>query len=330
MWSYILRRTVAGLVVLLVVTFVVFILVVLSGNPLATMMANPKISPATIRAAREALHLNQPLLERYWNWLWGLLHGSFGTSFSGQPVGSQLGHALLVSLRLAIPVVILSVILAVVLGVVGAVRQYHAVDYVSTGMSYIFFATPVFVLALLLKDFLAVDINQWAGHTILYTVGPESPGFTGNWWQTFVNSTQHIVLPVVTLVLVTYASWSRFQRASLLDVLNADYIRLARAKGLSPRRVLYVHALRNALIPVTTVVALDFAGLLGGVIITEIVYSWSGMGTLFYNALAGGSGISPDVYIVQGWLIVAAGAVIAFNIVADVMYAFLDPRIRYA
>jgi len=329
-WSYILRRTVAGLVVLLVVTFVVFILVVLSGNPLATMMANPKISPATIRAAREALHLNQPLLERYWNWLWGLLHGSFGTSFSGQPVGSQLGHALLVSLRLAIPVVILSVILAVVLGVVGAVRQYHAVDYVSTGMSYIFFATPVFVLALLLKDFLAVDINQWAGHTILYTVGPESPGFTGNWWQTFVNSTQHIVLPVVTLVLVTYASWSRFQRASLLDVLNADYIRLARAKGLSPRRVLYVHALRNALIPVTTVVALDFAGLLGGVIITEIVYSWSGMGTLFYNALAGGSGISPDVYIVQGWLIVAAGAVIAFNIVADVMYAFLDPRIRYA
>lgn len=330
MWSYILRRTVAGILVLLVVSLIVFILVVLSGNPLATMMANPHISPATIQAARVQLHLNQPLLERYWNWLWGMLHGSFGTSFAGQSVGSQLGQRMLVTLRLAIPVVVVSVILAVVVGVVGAIRQYHAVDYVSTGLSYIFFSTPVFVLALLLKDFLAVDINQWAGHTILYTVGPESPGFSGNAWQTFVNSLQHIILPVLTLVLVTYASWSRFQRASLLDVLNADYIRLARAKGLSPRRVLFVHALRNALIPVTTVVALDFAGLLSGVVITEIVYGWSGMGTLLFNALAGGSGISPDVYIVQGWLIVAAALVIAFNIVADIMYAFLDPRIRYA
>jgi peptide/nickel transport system permease protein len=329
-WSYILRRTVAGVAVLLVVSFVVFILVALSGNPLATMMANPHISPATLRAARIQLHLNQPLLERYWNWLWALLHGSFGNSFSGQPVGSQLGHSLEVTLRLTIPVVVISVILAVVIGVVGAVRQYHTVDYVSTGLSYIFFSTPVFVTALLLKDFLAVKVNDWAGHTILYTVGPESPGFTGDWWQVFVNSLQHIILPVITLVLATYASWSRFQRASLLDVLNSDYIRLARAKGLSPRRVLYVHALRNALIPVTTVVALDFAGLLSGVVITEIVYSWNGMGTLFYNALAGGSGISPDVYIVQGWLIVAATAVIAFNVIADILYAFLDPRIRYA
>jgi len=264
--SYILRRTVAGILVLLVVSFVVFILVALSGNPLALLYANPRISPATIKAARLALHLNQPLLERYWNWLLGMLHGSFGTSFAGQAVGPQLGQRLLVTVRLTIPVVIISVILAVVIGVVGAVRQYHAVDYVSTGLSYIFFATPVFILALLLKDFLAVDVNQWAGHTILYTVGTESPGLTGSTWTLFTNSIQHMVLPVVTLVLVTYASWSRFQRASLLDVLNADYIRLARAKGLSPRRVLFVHALRNALIPVTTVVALDFAGLLGGVI----------------------------------------------------------------
>jgi peptide/nickel transport system permease protein len=317
-------------VVLIVASFVVFLLVALSGNPLATMMANPHISRATISAARVALHLNQPLLERYWTWLWGMLHGSFGNSFNGQPVAPQIGHALLVTLRLAIPVVILSVVLAVVVGVVGAVRQYHAVDYVSTGLSYIFFSTPVFVLALLLKDFFAVKINDWAGHTILYTVGPSTPGLTGSWWTMFTNSVQHTVLPVLTLILVTYASWSRFQRASLLDVLNADYIRLARAKGLSPRRVLFVHALRNALIPVTTVVALDFAGLLGGVIVTEIVYSWNGMGTLFYDALAGGSGISPDVYIVQGWLIVAAGAVIVFNIIADVLYAVLDPRIRYA
>jgi len=214
-WSYILRRTVAGLVVLLIASFLVFILVALSGNPLATMEANPHISRATLAAARIALHLNQPLLERYWNWLWGLLHGTFGTSFSGQTVAPQIGHALLVTLKLAIPVVIISVFLAVVLGVIGAVRQYHAVDYVSTGLSYIFFSTPVFVLGLLLKDFLAVKVNGWAGHTILYTVGPVSPGLSGSWWTMFTNSVQHTVLPVITLVLVTYASWSRFQRASL-------------------------------------------------------------------------------------------------------------------
>jgi peptide/nickel transport system permease protein len=136
------------------------------------------------------------------------------------------------------------------------------------------------------------------------------------------------VLPVITLTLVTYATWSRFQRAAMLDVLNADYIRLARAKGLSPRRVLFVHALRNALIPVVTVVAIDFAALIGGALVTEIVFSWDGMGQYLYNALTGAE--SPDVYAVSGWLMVAGTAVVVFNILADLVYGLLDPRIRYA
>lgn len=328
MWVYLLRRVLAGIMVLLVLSFGVFLLVALSGDPLAQLRADPNVSPATIKAAAAQLHLNQPLLERYWTWLTGLLlHGSLGNSYTGQPVGPQITQRLIVTLKLVVPAVILSVMLGVVVGVVSAVRQYKPVDHISTGLAYLFFSTPVFVLGLLLKDFLAVDLNKAAGHTILYTVGESTPGITGG-GNILVNEVQHAVLPVLTLTLVTYATWSRFQRAAMLDVLNADYIRLARAKGLSPRRVLFVHALRNALIPVVTVVAIDFAALLGGAVVTEIVFSWYGMGQYLYNALTGAE--SPDVYAVQGWLMVAGAAVILFNILADLLYTLLDPRVRHA
>jgi peptide/nickel transport system permease protein len=327
MWAYLLRRLVAGIVVLLVLSFGVFILVALSGNPLAALQATPGVSRATIAAAAAQLHLNEPLVDRYWGWLVGLLHGSFGTSYTGQPVGSQIAQRLLVTVKLVVPAVILSVLIGVVVGVISAVRQYKPVDHISTGLAYLFFSTPVFVLGLLLKDFLAVDVNRAVGHTVLFTVGESTPGITGA-GNVFVNEVQHAVLPVITLTLVTYATWSRFQRAAMLDVLNADYIRLARAKGLSPRRVLFVHALRNALIPVTTIVAIDFAALVGGAVVTEIVFSWNGMGQYLYNGLTGAE--SPDVYAVSGWLMVAGTAVVVFSILADLLYGLLDPRIRYA
>ena len=328
MWAYLLRRVAAGILVLLVLSFGVFILVALSGDPLAQLRANPQVSPATIAAAARQLHLNQPLAERYWGWLTGLLlHGSLGTSYTGQPVGAQIAQRLSVTLKLVVPAVVVSVLLGVVVGVVSAVRQYKLVDHVSTGLAYLFFSTPVFVLGLLIKDFLAVDLNKAVGHTVLFTVGESSPGITGA-GNVLVNEVQHAVLPVLTLTLITYATWSRFQRAAMLDVLNADYIRLARAKGLSPRRVLFVHALRNALVPVVTIVAIDFAALLGGAVVTEIVFSWDGMGQYLLNALTGAE--SPDVYAVQGWLMVAGTAVIAFNIIADLLYGLLDPRVRHA
>jgi peptide/nickel transport system permease protein len=326
-WAYLLRRLGAGIIVLLVLSFGVFVLVALSGDPLAQLRENPQVSPRTIAAAAAQLHLNEPLLERYWSWLTGLLlHGSLGTSYTGQPVGSQIAQRLAVTLKLVVPAAIVSVLLGVVVGVVSAVRQYKPVDHVSTGMAYLFFSTPVFVLGLLLKDFLAVDLNKAVGHTVLYTVGQSSPGVTGG--SALINELQHAILPVLTLTLITYATWSRFQRAAMLDVLNADYIRLARAKGLSPRRVLFVHALRNALTPVVTVVAIDFAALLGGAVVTEIVFSWDGMGQYLLNGLTGAE--SPDVYAVQGWLMVAGSAVIGFNILADLLYGLLDPRVRHA
>jgi peptide/nickel transport system permease protein len=327
MGAYILRRVGAGLLVLAVGTFGLYILVSLSGNPLANLMANPHISPATIRAARIELHLNEPLLERYWTWLTGILHGDFGISTLGQAVGPQLWPRMWVTLQMVLPAVVISIVLGIGLGVMSAVRQYSILDHVSTAFAYIFYATPVFVIAILLKDFLAVNVDNAVGHPVLYTIGQNNPGTTGT-WSILVDALAHDVLPILTLVLITYAAWSRYQRASMLDVLNADYVRLARAKGLSRRRVLYVHALRNALIPVTTVIALDFATILGGAVITEIVFGWEGMGRFFYEGLTGP--VTPDVNVVMAYVTIIAALVILFNIIADIVYGLLDPRIRYA
>jgi peptide/nickel transport system permease protein len=327
MAAFLIRRTLAGILTLLVASFLLFLLVAVSGDPLATLRANPHISPQTIEIAREQLGLNQPLLVRYWTWLTHMLQGNFGTSTLNQSIAPQLGSHLLVTLQMVIPATILSAVIAVLLGVVSAVKQYSVLDHVQTAIAYVCYSAPVFVVAILLKDFFAIKLNSAVGHTVLYTIGQNTPGTTGT-WHVFTDALGHTVLPVLTLTIVTYAGWTRYQRAAMLDVLNADYVRFARAKGLVPRRVLYVHALRNALIPVVTVVALDFATIIGGAVLTEIAFGWSGMGVLLLNGLTGP--IAPDTNVVQAWLIVAATAVIAFNILADILYAVLDPRIRLA
>ena len=326
MWAYILRRLLIGIAVLFIASFLMFILVSLSGDPLATLEANPHVPKSSIEAVRNELHLNEPLLERYWTWLTGFVQGNFGLSTTAQPVGPQLWARLLITLRLVIPATILAAVLSIALGVISAVRQYHPVDHLSTAFAYLFFSTPVFVLAILLKDFFAINVNKAAGTTIFYTVGQNSPGVTG--LASIGDIVEHTALPVITLALVTYASWSRYQRSGLLEVLNADYIKLARAKGLSPRRVLLVHALRNALIPMVTVFALDFATVLGGTVITETVFAWEGMGRFLYEGLTGP--VSPDVNVVQAWMMIAGAIIVLFNLIADLLYSVLDPRIRYA
>jgi peptide/nickel transport system permease protein len=327
MAAFLIRRLLTGIATLLVASFLLFLLVAVSGNPLATLMANPHVSPSTIAIARHQLGLDEPLLERYWNWLARMLQGNFGTSTTGQSIGPELANRLVVTLQMVIPATILAVILAVFLGVLSAVRQYSLLDHIQTAVAYLCYSTPVFVVAILLKDYLAIKLNSAVGHTVLYTIGQNTPGTTGT-WHVFTDALGHTVLPVLALTLVTYAAWSRYQRASMLDVLNADYVRFARAKGLTPRRVLYVHALRNALVPVVTVIALDFSDVIGGAVLVEIAFGWNGMGEFLVQGLTGP--ISPDTGVVQAWLMVAATAVIVFNIIADVLYAVLDPRIRLA
>jgi peptide/nickel transport system permease protein len=327
MSAYIFRRFAAGIVILFVASFLMYLVVAESGDPLATLRANPHVTQATINAARSRLGLDHPLLERYWLWLTHFVRGDFGKSTTGQAVEPQLWQRLGVTLKMVIPATLLAAIIAIALGILGAVRQYKVDDHVSTALAYIFYATPVFVLGILLKDFFAVKVNNAAGHTVFYTVGDSSPGFSGSFSGRVLDGTQHAVLPVLTLALVTYAAWSRYQRASLLDVLNSDYVRFARAKGLSRRRVLIRHALRNALIPITTVIALDFAAIIGGAVITEIVYGWEGMGQFLLGGLQGP--LTPDVNTVQAWLVITAAVVVLFNLLADILYAVLDPRIRY-
>ena len=327
MTAFVVRRVAAGIVILFVASFLTYLLVAESGDPLATLKANPHTTQATIDAARARLGLDHSLLERYWLWLSHFVQGDFGKSTQGRQVEPQLWQRLGVTMKMVLPATVIAAVIAIGLGILGAVRQYKLDDHVSTTLAYIFYATPVFVLGILLKDFVAIKINNGVGHTALYTVGDGTPGFTGSFGARMLDDVQHAVLPVLTLVLVSYAAWSRYQRASLLDVLNSDYVRFARAKGVPRRRVLLKHALRNALIPVTTVIALDFATIIGGAVITEIVYGWEGMGQFLLGGLTGP--LTPDVNTVQAWLVITAAIVVLFNLIADITYAALDPRIRY-
>lgn len=328
MTGYILRRCLAAIVILFVASFLTYVLVAESGDPLATLRANPHVTQATIEAARHRLGLDQPLLQRYWGWLTHFVQGDFGKSTEGTSVKPALWQRLGVTMKMVIPATLIAAVVAIALGILGAVRQYKLDDHISTTLAYIFYATPVFVLGILIKDFFAIKVNKAVGHTVLYTVGDNTPGFAGSWSSRMLDNIEHAALPVLTLVLVSYAAWSRYQRASLLDVLNSDYVRFARAKGLSRRRVLMRHALRNALIPITTVIALDFAAVIGGAVITEIVYGWEGMGQFLLQGLQGP--LTPDVNSVQAWLVITAAIVILFNLLADILYGILDPRIRYA
>lgn len=325
MLPYVLRRLAIGVVTLVVASFLVYVLVAYSGDPLALLRANPHTPPAVIAQREKLLHLNDPVLQRYWLWLTHALRGDFGPSISGNRVGPLLGQRLLITLRIVIASIVLGVILALFTGVVSAVRQYSAIDYSSTFASFLFFATPVFVLGILLKEFLAIRIDKAAGQTVLYTIGQQSAPQPSDLYHRMIDYIGHAALPVLALTLVSYAAWSRYMRSQMLEVLNSDYIRLARAKGLSPRRVLIRHTMRNALIPFVTVVALDTAAVFGGVVVTEQVFGWQGMGELLLTGIT-----NIDVNVVLAWLVVTAALVVLFNILADVVYSYLDPRIRLA
>ena len=325
MFTYCVRRLLISLIVLFFATILVFLLVTSSGDPLASLRVNPHIPHSTIVAREQLLHLNDPLWQRYWIWLTGALHGNLGTTLNGQDVASQMMSHLLVTLRMVILATVVAVVVAVFVGVVAAVRQYRFTDHAITVTNFVLLATPVFVLGLALKEFVAIPINQHVGATVLYTDGEQSPTLSGSFLSRLPDYAAHTALPVLTLVLITYTSWAIYQRSSMIETLDADHVRLARAKGLSPRRVLIRHVLRNALIPVTTIVALDFAAVLGGAIVTEIIFGWQGLGQWY---LTGATNL--DVNVMLAYLLITATFVIFFNLVADILYGVLDPRIRYA
>ncbi len=324
MFAYIIRRFLISIVVLFFATILVFLLVASAGNPLGLLLSNPHISHSTIVAREKLLHLNDPLFQRYWIWLSGALHGDLGTTISGQDVASEMWSHLFVTLRMVVIATIIAIVIAITLGVIGAVRQNKFTDHAITVTNFALLATPVFVVGLALKEFVAIPINQHVGTTLFYTDGEQSPTLSGSFISRLPDYAEHTVLPVLTLVLVSYASWAIYQRSSMIETLDADHVRLARSKGLSRRRVLLRHVLRNALIPVTTVIALDFAAVLGGAILTEIVFGWQGLGQWYVTGVT-----DLDVNVMLAYLLITATFVILFNLIADILYGVLDPRIRY-
>ena len=327
MFAYTVRRLVAGLLVLFAASTMVFFAVAVSGDPLEPLrLTNPPAPPETIALMEQRLHLDQPIWHRYWIWLTDLvMHASFGNSVNDTiDIGPDLIDRAWVTMRLVLIAMLLAVVLAVVAGVVSAVRQYSKTDYTLTFTGFLFLAMPSFWLAILLKD-VGIWFNQQTGTTTFYTLGDSSPYLEDPTpWHVVTDIAGHLILPTISLALISYASWSRYQRASMLEVLGSDYVRLARAKGLRWGAVLRRHALRTALIPLVTVTALDIAGIIGGAVITETVFNWNGMGRFLLVAIA-----QHDINVVMAWLVFAGFVAVLFNIIADLLYGLLDPRIRY-
>ncbi len=324
MVGFVVRRMVVSILVLFAASFLVFVMVANASDPLGNLRGrNPPPVPRVIQARRHQLLLDKPVVARYGIWLTRFLHGDMGRSLArNEDIGSLVWQRLGVTMRMVLAAMFIALVLAILVGVVSAVRQYTALDHVSTFAGFLFLSTPVFVLAALLK-LSAIKLNGWLGHPVIYTIGDASSNLSGGLWHRLADELGHLVLPTIALALITFAAWSRFQRSSMLDVLSSDYVRLARAKGVPPWKVIIKHALRNALIPLTTVVAINFGAIFGGAVVTEVVFQWQGMGRMLLDAVS-----TSDTNQTLAWLMVSAATVILFNLVADILYAVLDPRIR--
>ena len=253
---------------------------------------------------------------RYWFWVEDVFTHKLGVSLQTfQPIWPDLARTGGHTLQVIVISEILALILGVAVGIFSAIRQYSFFDYTFTTISFLGFAMPTFWLALLLQ-ILFVDIYLKWNVRIFYTSGLNSPG-KGTW---SIDRLQHIALPVITLCIISFALYSRYMRASMLDVINTDYVRTARAKGMSEWHVIMRHVFRNALIPVVTVAALNFGALLGGAIITETVFSLDGIGFYFIQKLT-----NLDLYAVMAYLLITAVAIILFNLIADILYGYPRP-----
>ncbi len=323
MLSYVVRRLLYSVVVLLATSFLVFTFVSVSGDPLAALRVTPDYDPNTIKRIEEENNLDKPVPVRYVYWLKDAVRGDFGTTLLGdRPILPDLWRVMKNTLMLVFVAELLAVLIAVGIGVFAALRQYSIFDYSSTAFSFVGLAMPVFWLALMLQV-LVVSIYESTGHRLfpISSLNSIDPGTGVDFW---VDRAHHLVLPVLVLMVASIATYSRYMRASMLEVVNSDYVRTARAKGLDERSVTMKHAFRNALIPLVTLVAINFGALLGGVIVTETVFSLDGMGLYFVTNL-----LTNDPYPVMAWLMVTAVMIIIFNLVADITYGYLDPRVRY-
>ncbi|WP_274424295.1 ABC transporter permease [Chelativorans sp. YIM 93263] len=311
MTTFLLKRLAIGLVTLLVASIVVFgVLEVLPGDP-ARIMLGMNASPEALQSLRALMGLDQPLVTRYLNWLGGMAVGDFGASITySSPVIDLIGERLAVSLPLAMIALLLSTLIAIPVGVFAASRRGGVADTITMGTAQVGVAIPNFWFALLLVYVFAVGLQ-------LVPAG----GFPS--WNEPWAAMKALILPAVSLALPQAAILARVTRSAMVEVMGEDYIRTARAKGLPRKRVLWRHALRNALIPVLTILGLQFAFLLAGTIIIENVFYLPGLGRLIFQAIS-----QRDLIVVEGVVMLLVASVVLINLVVDICYAVVDPRLR--
>ena len=343
MTRYIIRRLLQAIPLIFLISVILFVLMQSVTDPLATMGGRTVTRKEDRERLTRQLGLDKPLYMQYLYWLigndWtktdvdgdgipetpgrrhGVLRGDFGTSLvnRGKPV-LQVIWARLPNTLLLMGVSEAAIMLgALVVGMYSALRQYSLLDQVATAISFFGYSMPIFFLALMSIYIFAVNFKRW-GLPYLPTVGMFDPQVGKTWGQVAL----HMILPVFSLSFMYFAAYSRYIRSTMLEVLSQDYIRTARAKGLPRSMVIFVHALKNASLPIVTVVGLDLPFLLAGAIVTERIFAWPGMGRLFLDHVGRG-----DTPVVMGILMLIAVAVVAFQLLTDVAYAWLDPRIRY-
>ncbi len=345
MGQYILRRLLQSIVIVFLLSILFFALVNLApGGPLAGYGESRHVPPEQVALLKRQLGLDQPLPGQYVIWLvgndWmkadtngdgipdtggtrlGILRGDFGFSFRNrQPVLEEIGQRLPNTIYLMSITLLVAILIAIPVGILSAVKQYSFFDIAATTFSFAGQAIPEFWLGLILIIvFYAWLKNPFTGEALLPSGGIYSieTGFS------LVDRIRHLILPVTTGALGWIAWYSRFMRSSMLDVLHQDYLRTARAKGLTEHRVVMRHALRNALIPLVTLFALDLPYIFSGAVFVETIFAWPGMGRFYYQAA-----LQRDYPVLMAILIIGAGFILVSNLLADILYAFLDPRIRY-
>jgi len=317
MLSYIIRRLLISIPVLFAVTVVFYLLAdLMPGDAVTAMMTSEApISRAALASMRDRMGLDQPWPLRYVRWLQGLLKGNLGYSYiTFESVTKAIRTRLPATLELMGVSMLISIIIGSILGIVSALKQYSALDFTLTVCGFIGLSVPVFFLGLILIYVFALRLK------VLPVSGMSIPGIPFS----LADNLRHLALPMFSLSVLRIASFMRYTRSSLLDVLHNEYLTVARSKGLSERRVIMKHALRNAMIPIITVIGLNIPVLFAGAVIIESVFQWPGIGLLYITAVN-----QRDDPMIMGLAVMSAVVVFLSNLLTDIMYAFVDPRIRY-
>lgn len=331
MTAYVLRRILVAVPLLLVVSFVVFVLSRAGGrDPVDAILGEKGTPEARARVIREYA-LDRPILVQYVRYLAGVVRGDFGRSYvmSGRPVGELIGRYLPATIELTLAAMLVAILVGVPAGVISAVRKGSWIDYLSMSVSLAGVSIPVFWLGLLLTLAFGGILPVSERISPHFDVEPATRFLLVDCvlrgeWRALGSALAHLLLPALTLATIPMAMTARITRSSMLEVLGSEYVRTARAKGLPPRAVILRHAFRNALIPVVTLLGLEFGYLLGGAVLTETVFDWPGMGKFIVDSV-----FQSDPISICGGAGVVAGMFIVVNLAVDVTYAFIDPRIRY-